>query len=64
MKVRAYLKQTEAGMVVYSRRDKFKHAYPVGVHKATDAAFFYALRKGEIDWCPKVWDTQLRIPSF
>ncbi|MBO7509824.1 MAG: hypothetical protein J6T35_01450 [Bacteroidales bacterium] len=63
MKVRAYLKETQGGLVVYSRRDKYKHAYRVGAHAETDKAFFAALRAGEVEWCPKVWAAQLRLFS-
>lgn len=64
MKVRGYLKQTEAGLVVYCRRGKYKHAYKIGDHRETDLAFYKALAVGDIEWCPRVWVAQLRLPSF
>ena len=63
MKVRAYLRQTDCGLVVYCRRDKYKHAYRVGDHRETDKAFFAALQSGEIVWNPRVWSNQLRLFS-
>ena len=61
MKVKAYLKQEDFGLVVYCRRGKYKHCYRVGAHRATDKAFFAALQAGEVEWSAKVWTTQLRL---
>lgn len=61
MKVRAYLRQEDCGLVVYARRDKYKHCYKVGTHKQTDKAFFGALRSGAVEWSEKVWSDQLRL---
>lgn len=61
MKTKAYLLESNAGLVVYCRRDKHKHCYKVGVHEATDKAFFEALKKGEVQWATRVYHRQLNL---
>lgn len=55
--VRGYIKQEQDGRcVVYCRRDRFKHLYPIGAHRATDEAFLAALAAGEVKWAGKIYN--------
>lgn len=61
MKTKAYLLESNAGLVVYCRRDKFKHCYKVGAHEATDKAFYEALKTGTLEWARRVYTQQLNL---
>lgn len=61
MKTKAYLLETNAGVVVYCRRDRFKHCYRIGTHGPTDAAFRQALREGTVLWPTRITSAQLRL---
>lgn len=57
MKVRAYIRVEDDGRArVYIRRDRFKHLFEYGKHKATDSAFRAALQAGEVEWSGMVYD--------
>lgn len=57
MAVRAYIKKESDGRcVVYCRRDRFKHLFPVGAHKETDIYFELALKAGTIEWAGRIFE--------
>lgn len=55
--VRGYIKQEQDGRcVVYCRRDRLKHLFKLGEHKATDEAFLLALKAGAVQWADRIFN--------